>query len=108
MDSNELMKELYFVMKTSGLLDKVTEHFKEHPELFCDGVYGDSKITSMNMSVLYQSESLSTITDIKPCIFISMGSVAATEHDFNVYDTGTIESRTWIDGEIIKEEKSNV
>lgn len=108
MDSNELMKELYFVMKTSGLLDKVTEHFKEHPELFCNSTFSDGKIASMNMSVLYQSESLSAVTNIKPCIFISVGNITTTAHDFNVYDTGTITSRTWTDGEIIKEEKSNV
>lgn len=107
MDSNELMKELYDTLKESGWYDKATSYFKEHPELFGEGMLSGNKIASISMSVSYQPESLSAMQGMIPSVFISMGSITATEHDFNVYDTGTVESRTWNDGKIIKEEVTN-
>lgn len=111
MNSNELMKDLYKVLKTSGWLDKATEYFQEHPERFDDCTYGNDdgkKIANINMSVSYQPKSLSAVADTKPNVFISIGSVNDTMCEYNVYDNNMAQSRTWIDGEIVVEGKSNV
>ena len=107
MDNNELMKELYDILKESGWYDKATSYFKEHPELFGESMLNDSKIASINMSVSYQPESLSAMQGMIPSVFISMGNSTATEYDFIVFDTGITKSRTWNDSKIIKEEVTN-
>lgn len=111
MNSNELMKDLYKVLKTSGWLDKATKYFREHPERFSDCAYSDGKIASMNMSVSYQPESLSAVTNMKPNVFVTIGHISTDEREFNVYDNGTVKSRTWIDNNLVVEtleERSNV
>ena len=111
MNSNELMKDLYKVLKTSGWLDKATKYFQEHPERFEDCVYGDGKIANINMAVSYQPESLSAITDMKPNVFISIGHIGTDKREFDVYDNDLIKSRTWIDNNLVietVEDKSNV
>lgn len=107
MDSNELMKELYDILNESGWYDKATSYFKEHPELFGEGMLSGNKIASISMSVSYQSESLSTMQGMIPSVFISMGHYDTTAYEFIVFDTGIIKSRTWNDGKIIKEEVTN-
>ena len=109
MNNNELMKELYGVIKQSGWLDKATEYFQEHPEKFSNCISDNGKvIANINMSVSYQPRSLSAVADTKPNIFISFGSVNDTMYEYNVYDNNIVQSRTWVDGEIITEEKTNV
>lgn len=108
MNSNELMKDLYKVLKTSGWLDKATEYFQEHPERFEDCTHGDGKIANINMSVSYQPKSLSAIPNMKPNVFVSIGNVNDTMCEYNVYDNNIAQSRTWVDGKIIVEDKSNV
>ena len=112
MNSNELMKDLYKVLKTSGWLDKATEYFQEHTERFEDCVYGDDgKIASVNMFVSYQPKSLSAVTNMKPNVFVSIGHISTDKREFNVYDNGMVKSRTWIDNNLVGEtleERSNV
>ena len=108
MDSNELMKELYDTLKASGWYDKATSYFKEHPELFGEGLLSGSKIASISMSVSYQPESLSAMPDMIPSVFISMGHCDSTMYDYNVYDDNTVRLRTWNDGKIIKEVTNHV
>lgn len=108
MDNNELMKELYAILKESGWYDKATSYFKEHPELFCDGLISGGKIASISMSVSYQPESLSAMQGMIPSVFISMGNCIATGYEFIVFDTGITTSRTWNDGKIIKEVTNHV
>lgn len=107
MDSNELMKELYDILKESGWYDKATNYFKEHPELFGDGLLSGSKIASISMSASYQPESLSAMQGMIPSVFISMGHFDTTAYEFIVFDTDITKSRTWNDGKIIKEEVTN-
>lgn len=109
MNSNELMKELYGVIKQSGWLDRATEYFQEHPEKFSNCTNDNSKaIANLNMSVSYQPESLSAVVDTKPNVFISIGRVNDTMCEYNVYDNNIAQSRTWVDGEIVVEVKPNV
>ena len=113
MNSNELMKDLYKVLKTSGWLDKATEYFQEHTERFEDCVYGDGKIASVSMSVSYQPKSLSAVTNMKPNVFVSIGHISTDKREFNVYDYDNIvKSRTWIDNNLVvdtlEEDRSNV
>lgn len=112
MNSNELMKDLYKVLKTSGWLDKATEYFQEHTERFEDCVYGDGKIASVNMSVSYQPKSLSAVTNMKPNVFVSIGHISTDKREFNVYDyDNMVKSRTWIDNNLVVntlEDGSNV
>ena len=108
MDSNELMKELYDTLKESGWYDKATSYFKEHNELFGEGLLSGNKIASINMSVSYQPDSFSAMSDMIPSVFISMGHYDTTAYEFIVFDTGIIKSRTWNDGDMIKEVTNNV
>ena len=108
MDNNELMKELYDTLKESGWYDKATSYFKEHPELFGDGMLSGSKIASISMSVSYQPESLSAMQGMIPSVFISMGHFDTTAYEFIVFDTGITKSRTWNDNKIIKEVTNHV
>ena len=108
MNSNELMKDLYKVLKTSGWLDKATKYFQEHPERFSDCKNSNGKIANIDMSVSYQPKSLSAVEDAKPNIFISIGNPSKDEREFNVYETGSTTSRTWIDNKIVSEAHSNV
>lgn len=108
MDSNELMKELYDTLKESGWYDKATSYFKEHNELFGEGMLSGSKIASISMSVSYQPESLSAMSGMIPSVFISMGHYDTTAYEFIVFNTGTIQSRTWNKSEIIKEVTNHV
>ena len=108
MDSNELMKELYDILKESGWYDKATSYFKEHPELFGEGMLSGDKIASISMSVSEQPESLSDMSDMIPSVFISMGHYDTAAYEFIVFDTGIIKSRTWNDGKIIKEVTNHV
>ena len=110
MNSNELMKDLYKVLKESGWLDKATEYFREHPERFEDCTY-DGKIANITMSVSYQPKSLSAIPNMKPNVFVSIGRISIDKREFNVYDNDLIKSRTWIDNNLVTEtteEKTNV
>lgn len=100
MNSNELMKDLYKILRLSGWLDKATKYFQEHPEKFEDCTYSNGKIASMYMSVSYQPESLSAVADTKPNVFISTGRIDKDKREFNVYDNNLITSRTWIDDNI--------
>lgn len=108
MGNNELMKELYDTLKESGWYDKATSYFKEHHELFGEGMLSGGKIASISMSVSYQSESLSAMQGIIPSVFISMGHYDTTAYEFIVFDTDIIKSRTWNDGKIIKEVTNHV
>ena len=101
MNNNELMKDLYRVLRLSGWLDKATKYFREHPERFSDCTRSNGKITGINMSVSYQPESLSAVEDAKPNIFISMSCLGTDTRDFNVYSSGYIQSRTWIDNKLV-------
>lgn len=101
MNNNELMKDLYKILRLSGWLDKATKYFREHPERFEDCTYGNGKIASMNISVSYQPESLSAVTSMKPNVFISIGHINTDKREFNVYDNNCIRSRTWIDSELV-------
>ena len=101
MNSNELMKDLYKVLKTSGWLDKATEYFQEHTEKFKDCVHGDGKIANIDMSVSYQPESLSAVTNMKPNVFISIGCISTDKREFTIYDNDIVKSRTWIDNELV-------
>lgn len=102
------MKELYDTLKESGWYDKATSYFKEHNELFGEGLLSGNKIASINMSVSYQPDSLSAMSDMIPSVFISMGHYDTTAYEFIVFDTGIIKSRTWNDGNMIKEVTNNV
>ena len=104
----DLMKELYKVIKQSGWLDKATEYFQEHTELFDDCLASDGKIANLSMSVSYQPESLSAIADVNPSVFISIGHVNKKAEEFNVYNTGSVWSRTWADGTVLQEDRINV
>ena len=110
MNSNELMKDLYKILKTSGWLDKATEYFQKHPERFKDCTHCGGKIANINMSVSYQPKSFSAVANTKPNVFISIGNVNDTMCEYNVYDNDNsiAQSRTWVNGEIIMEDKSNV
>ena len=104
MNNNELMKDLYKVLKESGWLDKATKYFQEHPERFSDCSSGNGKIASVNMSVSYQPGSLSAVANVKPNVFISIGNMSTDEREFNVYDNSRIKSRTWIDNELVTDD----
>ena len=108
MDSNELMKELYDILNESGWYDKATSYFKEHHELFSEGLITGNMIASISMSVSYQPKSLSDMSDMLPNVFISTGNVSKIMYEYNVYDTNEVRSRTWNNGEIIKEVTSHV
>ena len=101
MNSNELIKDLYKVLKESGWLDKATEYFQEHPERFEDCTYSDGKIAYIDMSVSYQPKSLSAIPNMKPNVFVSMGRISIDKREFNVYDNNRIRSSTWIDNNLV-------
>ena len=103
MNNNELMKDLYKILRLSGWLDKATKYFREHPERFSNCSSGGGKIASVNMSVSYQPESLSAVADVKPNVFISIGNMSTDEREFNVYDNKRIKSRTWIDNNLVVE-----
>ena len=108
MDNNELMKELYDTLKESGWYDKATNYFKEHHELFGEGMLSGSMLASISMSVSYQPESLSDMSGMIPSVFISMGHYYTTMYEYNVYDNNTVRLRTWNGGEIIKEVTNHV
>lgn len=108
MNSNELMKDLYKVLKTSGWLDKATEYFQEHTEKFSNCVSGNGKIADIVMSVSYQPESLSAVTNMKPNVFVSIGRISIDKREFNVYDNNIAQSRTWIDNKLVTETLEDV
>lgn len=109
MNNNELLKELYDTIKKSGWLDKATEYMREHPEKFSNCcTSGNGMIANIHMSVSYQPMSLSAVADVKPNMFISTGNANNIMYEYNVYDNNIVQSRTWIDGEIATEDKSNV
>ena len=103
MNNDELMKDLYKVLRLSGWLDKATKYFREHPEKFLDCSSGSGKIASINMSVSYQPESLSAVTNMKPNVFVSIGRISIDKREFNVYDNDMVKSRTWIDNNLVVE-----
>ena len=84
MNSNELLKELYKVIKTSGWLDKATVYMREHPERFNDCITSDGKIANITMSVSYQPKSLSAVANVNPLVFISMGKVTVDARELNI------------------------
>ena len=108
MNSNTLLKELYKVLKKSGWLAEATTYMREHPERFNDCIVNDGKIANINMSVSYQPKSLSAVANVNPLVFISMGNVTIDGRELNVYDTGTTESCTYIDNELVVEVKEIV
>ena len=107
MNNNELLKELYKVIKTSGWLDKATAYMREHPERFNDCITSDGKIANITMSVSYQPKSLSAVANVNPLVFISMGNVTVDERELNVYND-IASSSTYIDNELVVEVKEVV
>ena len=107
MNNNELLKELYKVIKASGWLDKATVYMREHPERFSDCIVNDGKIANINMSVSYQPKSLSAVANVNPLVFISMGKVTVDERELNIYND-IASSRTYIDNELVVEVKEVV
>lgn len=107
MNNNELLKELYKVLKSSGWLDKATAYMREHPERFYDCITTDGKIANITMSVSYQPESLSAVASTKPIVFISMGKITVDKREFNVYND-IASSSTYIDNELVVEVKEIV
>lgn len=107
MNSNELLKELYKVIKTSGWLDKATVYMREHPERFNDCITSDGKIANITMSVSYQPKSLSAVANVNPLVFISMGKVTVDERELNIYND-IASSSTYIDNELVVEVKEVV
>ena len=107
MNNNELLKELYKVIKTSGWLDKATAYMREHPERFNDCIASDGKIANITMSVSYQPKSLSAVANVNPLVFISMGNVTVDERELNVYND-IASSSTYIDNELVVEVKEVV
>ncbi len=100
MNNNELLKELYKVIKASGWLDKATVYMREHPERFNDCITSDGKIASITMSVSYQPKSLSAVANVNPLVFISMGNVTVDERELNVCND-IASSCTYIDNELV-------
>ena len=107
MNSNELMKDLYKVLKESGWLDKATEYMREHPERFEDCTHGSGKIANITMSVSYQPKSLSAVANTKPIVYISMGKVTVDEREFNVCND-IAKSCTYINNKLVVEVKEVV
>ena len=107
MNNNELLKELYKVLKSSGWLDKATAYMREHPERFYDCITTDGKIANITMSVSYQPESLSAVASTKPIVFISMGKITVDKREFNVCND-IASSSTYIDNELVVEVKEIV
>lgn len=108
MNSNELLKELYKVIKASGWLDKATVYMREHPERFNDCIVTDGKIANINMSVSYHPKSLSAVAAVEPNVYISMGNVTVDEREFDVHSNNTACSSTYIDNELVVEVKEVV
>ena len=108
MNNNELLKELYKVIKASGWLDKATAYMREHPEKFHDCITTDGKIANIDMSISYQPKSLSAVANVNPLVFISMGNVTVDEREFNVNDNNESASRVYINNELVVEDRSNV
>ena len=103
MNSNELMKDLHKVLKESGWLDKANEFYHNHPEYFKLAIYS-GYIASLSLSVSYQPKTLTDVTEIKPCIFISMDDNKGMSRDFNEYShSGRKYSRVCIDGNVVSE-----
>lgn len=107
MNNNELLKELYKVIKASGWLDKATAYMREHPERFNDCITSDGKIANINMSVSYQPKSLSAVANVNPLVFISMGNVTVDERELNICNS-IASSLTYIDNELVVEVKEVV
>lgn len=107
MNNNELLKELYKVIKASGWLDKATAYMREHPERFNDCITSDGKIASITMSVSYQPKSLSAVANVNPLVFISMGKITVDERELNIYND-IASSSTYIDNELVVEVKEVV
>lgn len=107
MNNNELLKELYKVIKVSGWLDKATTYMREHPERFNDCITTDGKIANITMSVSYQPKSLSAVANVNPLVFISMCNVTVDERELNIYNDIAV-SRTYIDNELVVEVKEVV
>ena len=107
MNNNELLKELYRVLKASGWLDKATVYMREHPERFNDCITSDGKIANITMSVSYQPKSLSAVANVNPLVFISMGKVTVDERELNIYND-IASSSTYIDNELVVEVKEVV
>lgn len=104
MNSNELMEDLLKTLKESGWLDKANEFYQNHPEYFHPCINSDGFISSLNLSVSYQPDTLSKVQDIVPCIFISMGgSIRQTARELSQYKCKDLRSRVWIDGKIVTE-----
>lgn len=107
MNSNELLKELYKVIKTSGWLDKATVYMREHPERFNNCITSDGKIANINMSISYQPESLSAVAKAEPLVFISIGNVTVDARELNICND-IASSCTYIDNELVVEVKEVV
>lgn len=107
MNNNELLKELYKVIKASGWLDKATVYMREHPERFNDCITSDGKIANITMSVSYQPESLSAVANVNPLVFISMGKVTVDARELNICND-IASSCTYIDNELVVEVKEVV
>ena len=106
MNSNELMEDLLKTLKESGWLDKTNEFYRNHPEYFYPCVNSDGFISTLNLSVSYQPNTLSKVQDTVPCIFIDMGgSIRQTARELIQWSNGDKSSRVWIDGNLVTEER---
>lgn len=106
MNSNELMEDLLKTLKTSGWLDKANEFYQNHPEYFYPCVNSDGLISTLNLSVSYQPDTLYKVQDTVPCIFISMGgSIKQTARELIQWSKGDKSSRVWMDGNLVTEVK---
>lgn len=99
MNSNELCM---FVSKAveATIEEKVTEFLHEHPEYYHDCVNSSGKISSLEITLSYQPESLSDIPDTRPCLFVRMGGTDnGVECNRYPHNKDVRYSARWIDGQ---------
>lgn len=81
MNINELCLELNKVLHASGWLDKATEFFQNHPELYSKSA-SNGHIASLTMALSFQPDSLSGVKHAKPVVMIE--SFKDLDHNYSL------------------------
>lgn len=100
MNSNELTRKVMEIV-TNQIEPMVTEYMKEHPEYFHNCVHGSGLITSFDVMLSYQPNSLSDVADMTASALTSVriGSLDIGNELVKYDKYAGMDSRWWINGD---------
>ena len=102
MNTPDLIKKVNETLKKTGLLDEITEHIRQNPQLWGKTTDGKKLISAFDVTISMVANDLKDIQKTDYSVYINCGQIDSALYGLNVC-TYSIEQFTWIKGERVTE-----